>query len=124
MSCLWCEENDNIIKLCEILDHRICNECYNDYLKYFPKRVKGCPYCIGIEEITQTQDIIGNDEINREPLINNSNSNIIIFTRERTENLINNNSRTLYCIRVCLYFFYLSCFAFSIKITIIILNQF
>jgi hypothetical protein len=61
MSCQWCEENENIISLCDYEDHIICNNCYEQYQKNYPKRLKGCPYCKGTEEILViTQPLISN----------------------------------------------------------------
>ena len=51
MTCQWCEENEDIISLCKIEDHLICSNCYEQYQHHYPTRVKGCPYCKGIEEI-------------------------------------------------------------------------
>jgi len=51
MSCQWCEEEKDLLSLCDVDDHQICKQCYETYNKQYPKRVKGCPYCKGIEEI-------------------------------------------------------------------------
>ncbi len=59
MICQWCEGEDNIITLCDFDDHIICKKCYEKYLKIYPKRIKGCPYCKGTEEISViTQPLI------------------------------------------------------------------
>ena len=51
MECKWCEEPGNMVILCKLDDHQICIICYEKYRKQYPKRVKGCPYCKGIEEV-------------------------------------------------------------------------
>jgi len=51
LECKWCEEPGNMVILCKLDDHQICVICYEKYQKQFPKRVKGCPYCKGIEEV-------------------------------------------------------------------------
>lgn len=51
MTCQWCEADEYIIKLCDFEDHAICNDCYTTYHKNYPKRIKGCPYCKGTEEV-------------------------------------------------------------------------
>jgi hypothetical protein len=61
MTCQWCEADEYIIKLCDIEDHIICNDCYEKYHKNYPKRIKGCPYCKGTEEVLViTQPLINN----------------------------------------------------------------
>ena len=51
MTCSWCEEANELIKLCDIEDHRVCKICYEKYRESYPLRVEGCPYCKGNEEI-------------------------------------------------------------------------
>ncbi len=50
MTCKWCEENNDIIKLCNVKDHSICKICYDKYRNLYPSRVEGCPYCKGLQE--------------------------------------------------------------------------
>lgn len=64
MICQWCEGEENIITLCDFDDHNICKNCYEKYLKIYPKRIKGCPYCNGTEEISViTQPLIPNIQV-------------------------------------------------------------
>ena len=51
MNCTWCEETNELIKLCDNEDHRVCKICYEKYRDSYPLRVEGCPYCKGNEEI-------------------------------------------------------------------------
>ena len=51
MTCSWCEEANELIKLCDNEDHRVCKICYEKYRESYPLRVEGCPYCKGNEEI-------------------------------------------------------------------------
>ena len=51
MTCSWCEEANELIKLCDNVDHCVCKICYEKYRKSYPLRVEGCPYCKGNEEI-------------------------------------------------------------------------
>ena len=58
MICSWCEEESQIIKLCNIESHNVCKKCYDKYLEMYPKRKEGCPYCKGNEEkIMEVVDI-------------------------------------------------------------------
>jgi len=50
MTCSWCEEANELIKLCDIEDHRVCKICYEKYRESYPLRLEGCPYCKGNEE--------------------------------------------------------------------------
>ena len=50
MTCKWCDEDNDIIKLCNVKDHSICKTCYDKYHNLYPLRVKGCPYCKGLQE--------------------------------------------------------------------------
>tara|TARA_Y100000768_G_C23374374_1_gene405625 strand:- start:34 stop:360 length:327 start_codon:yes stop_codon:yes gene_type:complete len=50
MTCSWCEEENEIIKLCNIEDHRVCKICYDKYREMYPTREEGCPYCKGNKE--------------------------------------------------------------------------
>ena len=51
MNCSWCEDPNELIKLCDNEDHRVCKICYEKYRDSYPLRVEGCPYCKGNEEI-------------------------------------------------------------------------
>ena len=51
MTCSWCEEANELIKLCDNVDHCVCKICYEKYRESYPLRVEGCPYCKGNEEI-------------------------------------------------------------------------
>ncbi len=50
MTCKWCEQNKELINLCDNTEHSVCKICYENYLKLYPLRVEGCPYCKGLEE--------------------------------------------------------------------------
>jgi len=50
MNCTWCEEANELIKLCDNEEHRVCKICYEKYRETYPLRVEGCPYCKGNEE--------------------------------------------------------------------------
>ena len=50
MTCSWCEEENELAKLCNIETHKVCKICYEKYRKSYPLRVEGCPYCKGNEE--------------------------------------------------------------------------
>tara|TARA_B100002052_G_scaffold7465_1_gene6413 strand:- start:1085 stop:1408 length:324 start_codon:yes stop_codon:yes gene_type:complete len=50
MTCSWCEEDNELVKLCNIDAHKVCKICYDKYRKSYPLRVEGCPYCKGNEE--------------------------------------------------------------------------
>jgi len=63
LECKWCEEPGNMVILCKLDDHQICIICYEKYQKQFPKRVKGCPYCKGIEEVPMIVGEERSDEI-------------------------------------------------------------
>ena len=64
MTCQWCQEEEDIIQLCEFEDHTICNNCYSKYHKNYPKRMKGCPYCKGTEEVLViTQPLINHIQV-------------------------------------------------------------
>jgi len=52
MTCKWCEEDNELIKYCNIEDHCVCKICYQKYRKKYPLRVEGCPYCKGLQEMT------------------------------------------------------------------------
>jgi len=66
MSCHWCEEPGNLVSLCEIDGHDICVICYGKYHRQYPRRVKGCPYCKGIEEISIIIDSSRSDDSHEE----------------------------------------------------------
>ena len=51
MNCSWCEDPNELIKLCDNQDHRVCKSCYEKYRESYPLRLEGCPYCKGNEEI-------------------------------------------------------------------------
>ena len=50
MTCSWCEEDNELIRFCNINNHNVCKLCYETYRKSYPLRVEGCPYCKGNEE--------------------------------------------------------------------------
>ena len=50
MTCQWCYQENEMINLCNITDHSICKLCYETYQKTYPLRIKGCPYCKGLQE--------------------------------------------------------------------------
>lgn len=89
-SCLWCEESLNILRLCENQDHNICSICYEEYLKNFPKRLKGCPYCNGIEETS----------VVTEPLISNT---VDVTVSQSAGNRENTNECCETCVKCCCY---------------------
>ena len=97
MICQWCEGEDNIVTLCDFDDHIICNNCYSKYLKNYPKRIKGCPYCKGVEEIP----------IITEPLI----SNIPVSSN----NTGNSEGFFNICCNGCCYLGIVTCIAVTVK---------
>ena len=50
MLCAWCEEDNELIRLCNFDNHNVCKLCYKKYCETYPLRVEGCPYCKGNEE--------------------------------------------------------------------------
>ncbi len=50
MVCSWCEEDNELIALCNFDNHNVCKLCYEKYRETYPLRVEGCPYCKGNEE--------------------------------------------------------------------------
>ena len=50
MVCTWCEEDNELIALCNFDNHNVCKMCYEKYLETYPMRMEGCPYCNGNQE--------------------------------------------------------------------------
>lgn len=50
MVCSWCEEDNELIALCNFDNHNVCKLCYEKYRDTYPLRVEGCPYCKGNQE--------------------------------------------------------------------------
>ena len=50
MVCSWCEEDNELIALCNFDNHNVCKLCYEKYRETYPLRVEGCPYCKGNQE--------------------------------------------------------------------------
>lgn len=97
MICQWCQGEDNIVTLCNFNDHIICSDCYSKYLKIYPKRIKGCPYCNGTEEVS----------VITEPLIQHI--HVSSNNTENSEGCFN------ICCNGCCYLCSVTCIAITMK---------
>ena len=63
MVCSWCEEDNELITLCNFDNHNVCKLCYEKYRETYPLRVEGCPYCKGNQERVMVRVHIPDEEV-------------------------------------------------------------